>query len=37
MVVGATLRFDFGNDSLKARDRKGNTFGGVNSLLSFLN
>ncbi|MDP3492516.1 MAG: hypothetical protein Q8R82_05340 [Hyphomonadaceae bacterium] len=37
MVVGGTLRFDFGNDSLKARDRTGNTFGSVNGLLSFLN
>ncbi len=36
MVVGGTLRFDFGNGSLKERDRKGNTFGSVNSLLSFL-
>lgn len=24
--LGVTLRFDFGNDSLKARDRSGNTF-----------
>ena len=35
-VVGATLRFDFGNDSLKARDRTGNTFGSTNGLMSFL-
>ena len=31
-VFGATLRFDFGNGSLKERDRKGNTFGGLNGL-----
>ncbi len=37
MVVGATLRFDFGNESLKARDRSGNTFSSTNGLLSFLN
>ena len=37
MVVGATLRFDFGNESLKARDRTGNTFASTNGLLSFLN
>lgn len=37
MVVGATLRFDFGNASLKARDRTGNTFASTNGLLSFLN
>ncbi len=36
MVVGATLRFDFGNASLKSRDRTGNTFGSANGLLSFL-
>jgi hypothetical protein len=34
--VGATLRFDFGNDSLKARDRTGNTFGSFGGLASFL-
>lgn len=31
-VFGATLRFDFGNGSLKERDRKGNTFGDLNGL-----
>jgi hypothetical protein len=35
-VFGATLRFDFGNDSLKARDRKGNTFGSFGGLGAFL-
>lgn len=35
-VIGATLRFDFGNDSLKARDRKGNTFGSFGGLGAFL-
>jgi len=35
-VIGATLRFDFGNGSLKARDRTGNTFGALGGLASFL-
>lgn len=35
-VVGATLRFDFGNGSLKARDRTGNTFGSFGGLGTFL-
>jgi hypothetical protein len=35
-VIGATLRFDFGNASLKARDRKGNTFGSFGGLSTFL-
>lgn len=35
-VIGATLRFDFGNESLKARDRKGNTFGSFGGLGAFL-
>lgn len=35
-VIGITGRFDFGNDSLKSRDRTGNTFGGINSLTNFL-
>jgi len=35
-VIGATLRFDFGNDSLKARDRTGNTFGSFGGLAGFL-
>ena len=35
-VIGATLRFDFGNGSLKARDRTGNTFGSFGGLQTFL-
>ena len=35
-VFGATLRFDFGNESLKARDRTGNTFGSFGGLANFL-
>lgn len=35
-VVGATLRFDFGNDSLKSRDRTGNTFGSFGGLSQYL-
>lgn len=35
-VVGATLRFDFGNDSLKSRDRTGNTFGSFGGLTTLL-
>lgn len=35
-VFGATLRFDFGNESLKGRDRKGNTFGSFGGLGAFL-
>jgi hypothetical protein len=34
--IGASLRFDFGNGSLKERDRKGNTFGGLSGLSSFF-
>ena len=36
-VVGATLKFDFGNDSLKSRDRTGNTFGSFGGLSQYLN
>jgi hypothetical protein len=35
-TVGATLRFDFGSDSLKSRDRNGNTFGSFGGLAAFL-
>lgn len=35
-VIGATLRFDFGNGSLKSRDRTGNTFGSFGGLQTFL-
>jgi hypothetical protein len=35
-VFGITGRFDFGNDSLKARDRSGNTFGGLGALSNFI-
>ena len=35
-VFGITGRIDFGNDSLKSRDRTGNTFGGISSLTNFL-
>lgn len=35
-TIGATLRFDFGNESLKSRDRTGNTFGSLGGLASFL-
>jgi len=35
-TFGVTGRFDFGNDSLKARDRTGNTFGGFNAFESVL-
>ena len=35
-IVGVTLRLDFGNASLKARDRTGNTFSGFGNLLSLI-
>lgn len=35
-IIGATLRFDFGNGSLKSRDRTGNTFGSFGGLQTFL-
>jgi hypothetical protein len=35
-VFGISLRYDFGNGSLKARDRTGNTFGGVNGVAAFI-
>ena len=35
-VFGITGRFDFGNDSLKSRDRTGNTFGGFGALSNFI-
>jgi hypothetical protein len=35
-LIGITGRFDFGNDSLKSRDRNGNTFGGLGGLTNFL-
>jgi hypothetical protein len=35
-VIGATLRMDFGNDSLLSRDRTGNTFGAFGGLGRFL-
>jgi hypothetical protein len=34
--VGVTLRFDFGNRSLKDRDRNGNTFGAIGSMISSI-
>jgi hypothetical protein len=33
-VYGVTLRFDFGNDSLKDRDRNGGTFGTISSMIA---
>jgi hypothetical protein len=33
-VYGLTLRFDFGNESLKDRDRNGNTFGTISSMIA---
>lgn len=33
---GVTVRFDFGNRSLKDRDRNGNTFGAVGSMISSI-
>ncbi len=35
-TIGLSLRFDFGNGSLKARDRSGNTFGPASGLASFF-
>lgn len=35
-VISSTLRFDFGNDSLKARDREGNAFGSFGGLGALL-
>jgi hypothetical protein len=35
-VIGVTGRLDFGNESLKARDRTGNTFGSFGGLAAFL-
>jgi hypothetical protein len=35
-VIGVTGRFDFGNESLKSRDRTGNTFGSFGGLAAFL-
>lgn len=35
-VIGATLRIDFGNSSLKERDRRGNTFGSFGGLGAFI-
>jgi hypothetical protein len=35
-TFGATLRFDFGSQSLKDRDRRGNTFTHFGGLLNFL-
>jgi hypothetical protein len=35
-VFGITGRIDFGNDSLKSRDRTGNTFGSFGGLAAFL-
>lgn len=35
-VIGATLRVDFGNGSLKERDRTGNTFGPFGGLAAFI-
>lgn len=35
-VIGATLRLDFGNGSLKDRDRHGNTFGSFGGLGAFI-
>ena len=32
--IGVTLLFDLGNRSLKDRDRRGNTFGAVSSMIS---
>lgn len=35
-TFGVALRFDFGNRSLKDRDRNGNTFGAVGSMISSI-
>ncbi len=35
-VIGITGRIDFGNDSLKSRDRTGNTFGSFGGLAQFI-
>jgi hypothetical protein len=35
-TFGVTLRFDFGNRSLKDRDRNGNTFGAIGSMISSI-
>ncbi|MEP7209526.1 MAG: hypothetical protein ABI740_01705 [Alphaproteobacteria bacterium] len=35
-VLGVSLRYDFGNGSLKARDRTGNTFGALGGVAAFL-
>lgn len=35
-VIGVTGHIDFGNDSLKSRDRTGNTFGSFGGLAAFL-
>ncbi len=35
-TFGVAVRFDFGNRSLKARDRNGNTFGSVASMISTI-
>lgn len=35
-TFGVTARFDFGNRTLKDRDRNGNTFGAVSSMISSI-
>jgi hypothetical protein len=35
-TFGVTARFDFGNRSLKDRDRNGNTFGAIGSMISSI-